>query len=76
MKNWQSQTASRRLQLLSGIEPFTDDELFAIRRAGDKPKRVQLCEPETNSRHSREELAHAWKQLEQRKAAREKRRKG
>jgi hypothetical protein len=64
------------LARLSGITPLTTTELRNLRRAGDKPKRVQLCEPETNSRHSREELAHAWKQLEQRKAAREKRRKG
>jgi hypothetical protein len=64
------------LARLSGITPLTKPELCDLRRAGDKPKRVQLCEPETNSRHSREELAHAWKQLEQRKAQRERAKRG
>lgn len=64
------------LSRLSGITPLTTTELRDLRRAGDKPKRVQLCEPETNSRHSREELAHAWKQLEQRKAQRERAKRG
>jgi hypothetical protein len=64
------------LARLSGITPLTKPELRDLRRAGDKPKRVQLCEPETNSRHSREELAHAWKQLEQRKAHRERAKRG
>ena len=64
------------LARLSGITPLTKAQLRDLRLAGDKPKRVQLCEPETNSRHSREELAHAWKQLEQRKAQRERMRRG
>jgi hypothetical protein len=55
---------------------LTKTELRDLRRAGDIEKRVQLCEPETNSRHSREELAHAWKQLEQRKAQRERAKRG
>tara|TARA_R110000868_G_scaffold197208_1_gene443347 strand:+ start:288 stop:497 length:210 start_codon:yes stop_codon:yes gene_type:complete len=64
------------LARLSGITPLTKTELRDLRRAGNLKKRVQLCEPETNSLHSREELAHAWKTLEQRKAQRERARRG
>jgi len=64
------------LARLSGITPLTKIELRDLRRAGDKKKRVQLCEPETKSRHSREELAHAWKTLEKRKAQQERIKRG
>lgn len=67
---------STLLARLSGITPLTKSELRDIRRQGDAVKRVQLNEPEVNSRHSREELAHAWKQLEQRKAQRERAKRG
>jgi len=64
------------LARLSGITPLTKTELRDIRRAGDKRKRVQLCEPEATSRHSREELANAWKTLEKRKAQQERIKRG
>ena len=64
------------LARLSGITPLTKSELRDIRRKGDAVKRVQLNEPEVRSRHSREELDHAWKQLEQRKAQRERAKRG
>lgn len=67
---------STLLARLSGITPLTKSELRDIRRKGDAVKRVQLNEPEVRSRHTREELDHAWKVLEQRKAAREKARRG
>ena len=59
---------STLLARLSGITPLTKSELRDVRRKGNAKKRVQLCEQETNSLHSREELAHAWKVLEKRKA--------
>lgn len=67
---------STLLSRLSGITPLTKSELRDIRRKGDAMKRVQLNEPEVRSRHSREELDHAWKQLEQRKAQRERANRG
>ena len=64
------------LARLSGITQLTKTELRDLRRAGNAKKRVQLCEPETNSLHSREELAHAWKVLEKRKAQQERIKRG